>query len=275
MQKDYVKGSIWGLAYGDAWGLPYEFKSHYEGRAALPDRMVVSDDTQMSLYVMRGVLNAGFEQTHGLHECKERKRLFLNAIGQQLVQFHDDPDNNRAPGISTMVALGKLKNLPDWAGEIQVSGQQSKGNGANIRAPWIGLLPCSLEDKECLAGLQAWITHGHPMAIYASRLTVRCIHALANGLVEQDEDLPLISWLQNSMQRDESPEAHDFLKQLDEAVVWADHIRAYEDKDIAEILGKGATADNALVNALMVMDCGYISGQQYSHRCSIWQSILQ
>jgi ADP-ribosylglycohydrolase len=99
------------------------------------------------------------------------------------VRFMDwavSPENNRAPGVTCLRAIGRLAEGVPW---IEASEHESKGCGANMRVAPVGLVP-GLTDPEraAIAQLQAALTHGHPTALAASELTAFAVHWLRTGL---------------------------------------------------------------------------------------------
>ncbi|MFI5907367.1 ADP-ribosylglycohydrolase family protein [Dactylosporangium sp. NPDC051541] len=180
-----VKASLFGLAFGDALGYPIEFRTYEEivaihgtrGPHDLPQRPLVSDDTQMTLAVgdalelarAAGRVSAATLEPH-------LSRLF--------VEWSRSPENDRAPGNTCMAACDALaRGVPWW--QATVAG--SKGCGANMRVAPIALVPGLTEDDRAgAAQLQAAITHGHPTGLAASELTALTVRWLLDGLPVQE-----------------------------------------------------------------------------------------
>ncbi|MBS2966219.1 ADP-ribosylglycohydrolase family protein [Actinocrinis puniceicyclus] len=173
---------MFGLAYGDALGKPTEFMRYDEivaaygpgGPQALEgDPALVTDDTQMTLCVADALLAALEEPplTAARLEPQARVRFMAWAVS---------PENDRAPGMTCMQAIGRLAAGTSW---VEASERGSKGCGANMRVAPIGLVP-GLTDVEraAAAQLQAALTHGHPTALAASELTAFAVHWLRTGL---------------------------------------------------------------------------------------------
>jgi ADP-ribosylglycohydrolase len=170
-----AEGSLFGLAYGDALGAPTEFLSvaEIEARygAAGPRELTgdparVTDDTQLALAVAWAVHDAD-GPTPELLEPLLRKRF---------VDWSTGPDSARAPGATCLRACAALADGLPWAEATVVD---SKGCGANMRVPPVGLAPGF--DLDTLAGtaqLQAAMTHGHPTALAASELTAYAVWLL-------------------------------------------------------------------------------------------------
>jgi ADP-ribosylglycohydrolase len=174
-----VRGSMFGLAYGDALGAPTEFLSYAEivRRHELPGPMdlvgtpaLVTDDTQMGLAVAHAVLDARVDSGALTPDSFERR------VSKRFLTWWDSPDNTRAPGHTCMSACEELaKGLP-W---IEATRRGSKGCGANMRVTPLALIDWIDEATRCgAAQLQSAITHGHPTALAASDLTTAAVYAL-------------------------------------------------------------------------------------------------
>ncbi|MDX3096964.1 ADP-ribosylglycohydrolase family protein [Streptomyces sp. ME19-03-3] len=173
-----------GLAIGDALGFPTEFNDipsilvkcgPWRGME-LPRPAFVTDDTQMTLALARG-----------LRTAMERGPLtpsrLARPVREEYVGWYHSPDNNRAPGRTCLVACEKLDqpDQPDrpWQEASQTG---SKGCGANMRVAPVGLIPGLRPDERAgAAQLQSALTHGHPTALAASDLTAHAVHLLAQG----------------------------------------------------------------------------------------------
>ncbi|MDX3242767.1 ADP-ribosylglycohydrolase family protein [Streptomyces sp. ME18-1-4] len=173
-------GSLLGLALGDALGFPTEFndvpsilaKCGPWREMELPTRALVSDDTQMTLAVGRGLraaMDRGLLTPEGL----------VQPLRKEFVDWYRSPDNNRAPGRTCLQACGLLQSGLPWQDASQIG---SKGCGANMRVAPLGLAPgLSDEQRAGAAQLQSALTHGHPTALAASDLTAHAVRLLAHG----------------------------------------------------------------------------------------------
>ncbi|MFD0314063.1 ADP-ribosylglycohydrolase family protein [Streptomyces flavalbus] len=179
--KRAATGALTGLALGDALGFPTEFDDVPSILATcgpwremeLPTPAIVTDDTQMTLALGRGIRAAtdrGVLEPAGMAE----------AVRREYVAWNRSPENNRAPG-NTCIRACELLEDPGrpWQDASQV---HSKGCGANMRVAPVGLVPgLSDEQRAGAAQLQAALTHGHPTALAASDLTAHAVRLLARG----------------------------------------------------------------------------------------------
>ncbi|MFJ5868664.1 ADP-ribosylglycohydrolase family protein [Streptomyces parvus] len=192
LTKQAATGVLTGLALGDALGFPTEFndvpsilaKFGPWRQMPLLDPAVVSDDTQMTIALGRGIRTA---MDSGLL-TPER---MVGPVSAEFIAWYHAPDNNRAPGNTCLTACRLLENTRIWQ---QASQTHSKGCGANMRVAPVGLVPgLSAEQRAGAAQLQAALTHGHPTALAASDLLARAVFLLAQGA----EPLGLIGQLRS------------------------------------------------------------------------------
>jgi ADP-ribosylglycohydrolase len=138
-----------------------------------------TDDTQMSLATARALVRAG---RGDLDEV-------ISAIAEELAAWAESPENDRAPGSTTMSACRGLFAGRSW----RESGiPESKGCGSTIRTAPIGLY--YHEDRERLreiAGNSSIITHGHPCAMAGAVANALAV-SLALSDAEPGEFLPAI-----------------------------------------------------------------------------------
>ncbi|MFH9063966.1 ADP-ribosylglycohydrolase family protein [Streptomyces coeruleorubidus] len=179
--KQAATGALTGLALGDALGYPTEFSDVPSivarfgpwRRLDLPAPAIVTDDTQMTLALGRGIRTAmdrGVLEPEGM----------ADAVRREFIAWNRSPENNRAPGNTCLRACALLEHTDrPWQDASQI---HSKGCGANMRVAPLGLVPgLSDEQRAGAAQLQSALTHGHPTALAASDLTAHAVRLLAQG----------------------------------------------------------------------------------------------
>ncbi|MEV5679341.1 MULTISPECIES: ADP-ribosylglycohydrolase family protein [unclassified Streptomyces] len=180
LTKQAATGALTGLALGDALGFPTEFndvpailaKCGPWRQMALPRPAIVTDDTQMTLALGRGIRTA-------MDRGPLTPLRLVRPVRAEFVDWFHSPDNNRAPGHTCMKACRLLDGDRIWQEASQTG---SKGCGANMRVAPVGLVPgLSEEQRAGAAQLQAALTHGHPTALAASDLLARAVFLLAQG----------------------------------------------------------------------------------------------
>lgn len=174
-------GALLGLAIGDAMGRPTEFQpverialEHPDWRELpLPDRALITDDTQMTLALARGLRTA-------LDRGPLMPLRLERPVRAEFVDWWRSPANNRAPGMTCLRACERLsRDGLRWQDASEIG---SKGCGANMRVAPVGLIPGLTERQYSgAAQLQSALTHGHPTALAASDLTAYAVRRLAEG----------------------------------------------------------------------------------------------
>jgi len=157
--KNQFLGCILGLAIGDAFGWPVEFKPYDQilreygpkGRTGFDrDRKPpyeFTDDTQMSIATALGLLTA----QPPMRLSKTIYKEYLHWLDSQAI-----PEQRRAPGMTCLTALqsGKM-------GSMTAPINDSKGCGGVMRTAPIGLI--FRPELAFVHGAEAAaITHGHP-----------------------------------------------------------------------------------------------------------------
>jgi len=129
MSAAQAEAILFGLALGDALGHPTEFmtladiRRHYgvSGISEPPNPALYTDDTQMTLALTEGLLDVG------LRASLDKR---MNAIAARFVRWMNSPDNNRAPGMTCMKAVGRLEVGIAWR---EAGKNNSKGCGSAMR----------------------------------------------------------------------------------------------------------------------------------------------
>lgn len=197
-RRSRALGCLMGGALGDAFGYPVEFmslrsiiKMHGPKGLVSPvfgrgGRMVVSDDTQMTLFTVEGA---------GLAWGREReavvgsiRQAYLGWLRTQRGTFRDFSDDTallalpelweqRAPGGTCLSALGK-----GGSGSIETPINDSKGCGGVMRVAPLGVMG-SLNAEECfwLASRAAALTHGHPSGYWSAGVLAAVVRRIIDG----------------------------------------------------------------------------------------------
>jgi ADP-ribosylglycohydrolase len=179
----YAWGAVLrGVALGDAWGNPNEFRSIQELTRTnprgpdLPDFLEVTDDTQMTLFLARA-LNA----SAGADIPTVQK-----AIAEQFLAYLHDPDfSSRAPGITVTGALRDLDAGLLWH---EATDDYSDGCGTVMRVS-----PAAFTDRWAgIAAFSAAITHGTANGIASAILNTAVLrYASGIGRSVDDQHTPL------------------------------------------------------------------------------------
>lgn len=274
-----IRNSVYGLALGDAIAYRTEFSSfqdavqEYGGEvlADLPSRLLVTDDTQMSLYLING-FRKGYSPKKPFDE---QEFEIIEPIALSFIDWLHDGNNNRAPGnacISSLMLLNQeyfslsymkkvLMQRKKSIDGLLVGGTRnsnSKGSGTVMRSPWIGLLNAQNvipdESLERFCDIQASITHQHPTALHGSYLTALLTSKLYRGELKPGE-LGAFSL--------------EFCKSHESDLGWRDLVSAFnrleelpadyasipaEEFDPSSVLGFHGTAENVLVTAVGIID---------------------
>lgn len=187
MDASRIEGCLFGMAFGDAIGTETEFLNIAGILQQFPPNgpqeppgnpALVTDDTQMALAVGEALL-----ATEPPYDSKS----FGENIKKAFIAWYDDPDNNRAPGVTCLTSIEELMEGTEW---IKATNISSKGCGANMRVMPIGLLASDETTRAAMAQFQAAYTHAHPTGLAAADLTAYVIADLAEegipaGLVER------------------------------------------------------------------------------------------
>lgn len=152
-----VKGLIYGMALGDGLGAPAEFLTIDEIKArslsngflhSTNDAVKITDDTQMA-----------FAVAQALHESEDYTPAILEKnLRKRFVEWLNDPENNRAPGMTCLTSCERLEKGMPWQ---EATNKGSKGCGANMRVLPVGLLRASVETISQVAQYQAALTLRH------------------------------------------------------------------------------------------------------------------
>jgi ADP-ribosyl-[dinitrogen reductase] hydrolase len=207
-RRDRWHGCLLGGALGDALGYPVEFTKSWKaiesthGRSA-PERLayageapaVITDDTQMTLFVAEGFIRAvqryndrGICHPPGVIRNALLRWYATQVPGVALSEpqasgwlFRDarlhhrrDPGNTN---LSALEAQCRGAELPD----VHRPPNDSKGCGAIMRSAPLGLGCRDMETAFEMARDTAVITHGHPSGYLSAAYFAAVIHGVARG----------------------------------------------------------------------------------------------
>ncbi|KUP96037.1 ADP-ribosylglycohydrolase family protein [Thermobifida cellulosilytica] len=200
-----VRGCLLGGALGDALGAPVEFDTLGAIRAAhgpagvrshADPRALVTDDTQMTLWTVEGLLRARSRQAvrggqlapvPAVHDAYLRwyhtQHSGAPAGGYDgWLAGRDWLHARRAPGNTCLTALSEAARGHQARGEAAANA--SKGCGGVMRSAPFGLLPEHAATDEQVftwAEQAAGLTHGHPTGRLASGATALLVRRLVAG----------------------------------------------------------------------------------------------
>jgi ADP-ribosylglycohydrolase len=224
------------LALGDALGWPVEFRSLADIRARYgahgiqepPNPALYTDDTQMTLALAEGLLDAGPDAPVD---------ALMSAVGKCFINWLHSPDNNRAPGGTCIQGVENYEAGIPWRESGLVA---SKGSGTAMRAAAIGLLyqhdPARLREVAIASSL---MTHRHPAALAASVGAATLVKLALDGT-------PVESYMREVMS------ATDGLSdEFDLAILRVGHVLGWTDEigSLAHI-GQGWVGEEAVALAL-------------------------
>jgi ADP-ribosyl-[dinitrogen reductase] hydrolase len=240
-----------GGAVGDGFGYAVEFsstavirmrfgrKGMREPQFSREGRLVVSDDTQMTMFTLEGMLRG---LGHG-GESGEIRRAYLDWLdtqGESLEGFQPVGElahervmrARRAPGTTCLSALAD-----GGGGTIEQPINNSKGCGGVMRVAPCGLFP-SLRSRPAtfrLGAESAALTHGHPSGYLSSAVLAVLVRELLEGAEPEDAARLALVELDGWCGREETVRA----------VEAALEMAAAGGKDVAR-LGQGWVGEEAL-----------------------------
>ncbi len=226
---------LFGLALGDALGYPTEFLSLKEikvrygaqGIQELPTPALYTDDTQMTIALINGLLDAGLTS-----DVDDQMR----AIAHYFIQWLNSPENNRAPGNTCLAATCNLAAGQHW----RQSGLPSKGCGAAMRVAPLGYFYQFHPDMLYrVADATAIITHNHPTARAAAIAAAYLVKLALDGV-------PPEAYLREVMAFTDG-----LSDEFDYTLLRVGHVLAWNDEESAlNHIGQGWVADEAVALAL-------------------------
>lgn len=236
MDELQAQGILFGLALGDALGWPVEFlalaeiRSRYGQRGIQepPDPAIYTDDTQMTIALAEGILDAGVNAPVD---------NLMQAVGRRFTAWLHSPDNNRAPGRTCIAGVKRFEDGWSWNESGLVA---SKGCGSAMRAAPIGCIYHQDEQRLFeIAQASSVITHRHPAAIAATVAAAYVIKLAVEGC-------PPHEYLRRIMTFCEG-----LSEELDAAILRVGHVMGWVNEEAAlNHIGQGWTGEEAIALAL-------------------------
>lgn len=231
-----IEAILLGLALGDALGYPVEFiklpairqKYGSNGIQEPPFPALYSDDTQMTLALAEGLLDAGINAPlDGL----------MQGIGKRFINWLDSPENNRAPGTTCIKGVERFQSGISW----HESGiLESKGCGSAMRVAPLGFIYQHDEVRlKEIAMASSEITHRHPTAIAATVAAAYLIKLVLDGIPTTDYMRCLYDFTTG------------LSDEMDLAILRVGHVLGWTNEDLAlDHIGQGWTGEEAVALAL-------------------------
>jgi ADP-ribosyl-[dinitrogen reductase] hydrolase len=220
---DRVFGCLLGGAVGDAFGYEVEFKSLRLIRDAFGedgitepvfhgDKLIVSDDTQMTMFTLEGLLRADVEDAD---EVNEQIRLayidWLSTQTEMDSKWVPTGDlygeavlkHCRAPGNTCLSAT----KAGAW-GTLDKRINNSKGCGGVMRVAPLGLVRQWTPEHSFEAASRATaITHGHPSGFWSAGAMAAMVRLLVDGEELEASTLQVIELLKTRPEHEETSDA--------------------------------------------------------------------
>lgn len=242
MSQEKAQALLFGLALGDAVGWPVEFmrlgsikdipgiKQKYGpgGIQEPPNPAIYTDDTQMTLALTEGLLQAG------LNASVDEQ---MQAIGHWFVLWKNSKENNRAPGRACMAGIANYENSSSWR---EAGLPHSKGCGSAMRVATIGYFYQRDETRlRELAIASSMITHRHPTALAASVAGAYLVKLALDGIPPSEYMQRLLKFTDGMSD------------ELDAAIYRIGHVLGWTDEERAlNHLGEGWIGEQAIALAL-------------------------
>lgn len=201
-QEERLLACLLGGAIGDAFGYEVEFKSLHDIRERFGEngirspvlhdgKLIVSDDTQMTLFTLEGLLGS---------RPKDKQSAIISSIRQAYLRWLDtqrlgsptatadtpgwlahQPEMHvrRAPGNTCLSALAS-----GGEGTMSKPINNSKGCGGVMRVAPIGLISPMGDAGAAfeLAAESAALTHGHPSGYLSAGVAASIVRLLVDGV---------------------------------------------------------------------------------------------
>lgn len=162
-----------GAIVGDINGSKYEFNNiHQKGFELFQDEMHMTDDSLLTLAVMKALVSAG----EGMERSKEWETKYKRCLTKEFLKMFFE---NR-PG------AGFGGRFSEWCTWSLQEPYNSFGNGSAMRTSPIAYVARNLEECLWLAELTAGVTHNHPEGIKGGQATSVAIYLALHGATKEE-----------------------------------------------------------------------------------------
>ena len=248
---DQLAGCLLGGALGDALGYPVEFEkvsqmSQEHDFDKIVGKLIVSDDTQMTLFTANALLLDGNLRINTWNcyqdwletQFKQGKSELSHRPISWLMKY-PEMYASREPGRTCLMTL--MRGIP---GDLNEPINQSKGCGALMRVAPLAFI--DREDPYSVAIENSALTHGHQMSHIASAALVGLLRYISEGETLYDS----VSLMRQDIKRIfmGSLEVKVFDDLLQQAILASE--KDFDDMEIISRLGEGWVAEETLAIAL-------------------------
>lgn len=248
---DQLAGCLLGGALGDALGYPVEFEkvsqmSQDHDFDKIVGKLIVSDDTQMTLFTANALLLDGNLRINTWNcyqdwletQFKQGKSELSHRPISWLMEY-PEMYASREPGRTCLMTL--MRGIP---GDLNEPINQSKGCGALMRVAPLAFI--DREDPYLVAIENSALTHGHQMSHIASAVLVGLLRYISEGETLCDS----VSLMRQDIKRIfmGSLEVKLFDDLLQQAILASE--KDFDDMEIISRLGEGWVAEETLAIAL-------------------------
>lgn len=248
---DRLAGCLLGGALGDALGYPIEFEkvsqmSQDHDFDKIVGKLIVSDDTQMTLFTANALLLDGNLRINTWNcyqdwletQFKQGKSELSHRPISWLMEY-PEMYASREPGRTCLMTL--MRGIP---GDLNEPINQSKGCGALMRVAPLAFI--DREDPYSVAIENSALTHGHQMSHIASAALVSLLRYISEGETLCDS----VSLMRQDIKRIfmDSLEVKVFDDLLQQAILASE--KDFDDMEIISRLGEGWVAEETLAIAL-------------------------
>lgn len=248
---DQLAGCLLGGALGDALGYPVEFEkvsqmSQDHDFDKIVGKLIVSDDTQMTLFTANALLLDGNLRINTWNcyqdwletQFKQGKSELSHRPISWLMEY-PEMYASREPGRTCLMTL--MRGIP---GDLNEPINQSKGCGALMRVAPLAFI--DREDLYLVAIENSALTHGHQMSHIASAALVSLLRYISEGETLCDS----VSLMRQDIKRIfmDSLEVKVFDDLLQQAILASE--KDFDDMEIISRLGDGWVAEETLAIAL-------------------------